>query len=143
MDPMRRRRYIRAAGGCFGAVALSGCAEVLPSGDQDPEYPGGTLIVENTGDNPVRVAVTTKSDQYDASLDTDIAGGEVIVRREFVTAEQGKIVTLEAQVAETGDRISFQFLPAGGGDEYPPEVARLTFENAVEASATWTATTGT
>ena len=143
MDPMRRRRYIRATGGCFGAVALSGCAEVLPSGGRDPEYPGGTLIVENTGDNPVRVAVRTKLDQYDAALETAIAGGAVIVRRAFVTAEPGKIVTLEAQLGETGEPISFQFLPAGGGDEYPPEVARLTFENAVEASATWTATSGT
>jgi hypothetical protein len=81
-------------------------------------------------------------DQYNASLDTAVAGGETIVRREFVTAEQGDIVTLEALLGETGESLSFQFLPEGS-DDNPPEVAELTFENAVEASASWTATSGT
>lgn len=142
-EAMQRRRYLRATGGCFGVVALYGCAEILSTGDQDPDYPGRSLGVENAGDTPVRVAVNTKLDQYAASLDANVAGGEVIVRREFVTAEQGEIVTLVAQLGETGDRLRFQFLPAGGGDESPPEVAHLTVENAVEASATWAATSGT
>lgn len=140
---MQRRRYLRAVGGCFGALSLSGCTEMLPGGEQGPEYPGGTLIAENTGDSAVRVSIQTKSDQYDAALDAEVAAGETAVRREFVTADRGDIVTLEARLGETGDRLRFQFLPAGGGDDSPPEVAQLTFENAVEASATWTATNGT
>jgi len=139
---VQRRRYLRATAGCLGAVSLAGCAGILPTGDQGPEYPGGTLLVENTGDSSVPVSVQTKLDQYDASLHTEVAAGETTVRRAFVTAEQGDIVTLEARLGETGDRMRFQFLPAGG-DDSPPEVARLTFENAVEASATWTATSGT
>ncbi|WP_390293438.1 hypothetical protein [Haloarchaeobius litoreus] len=91
----------------------------------------------------MRVSIQTKSDQYDAALDAEVAAGETAVRREFVTADRGDIVTLEARLGETGDRLRFQFLPAGGGDDSPPEVAQLTFENAVEVSATWTATNGT
>lgn len=124
-------------------LSLAGCAEILPSGNSDPEYPGGTLVIENTGDNRVRVSVNTKLEQFDAALDTEVAGGETIVRREFVTAELGDIVTLEALLGETGEQIRFQFLPAGGSEDTPPEVAHLTFESAVEASATWTATSGT
>lgn len=139
---MHRRRVLRGVGGCLTAVSLAGCAGVLPGGDQDPEYTGGTLVVKNTGDNSVQVSVSTKLDQYDASLDTAVAGGETIVRREFVTAEQGDIVTLKALLGETGEPLRFQFLPEGS-DDNPPEVAELTFENAVEASASWTATGGT
>ncbi|WP_435075176.1 hypothetical protein [Halorubrum sp. HHNYT27] len=124
-------------------LSLAGCAKMLPSGNTAPEYPGGTLVIENIGDRPVRVSVNTKLEQFDAELDTEVAGGETVVRREFVTAESGDIVTLEALLGETGEQISFQFLPAGGGEDYPPEVAHLTFETAVEASATWTATSGT
>jgi hypothetical protein len=105
-------------------------------------YPGGTVVLENTGNDPVSVSVATESDQYTASLDTSVAAGETVVRREFVTAERGDVVTLVAQLGQTGDEILFQFLPAGGGDDAPPEVARLTFENAVEAGASWTATSG-
>jgi hypothetical protein len=138
---MQRRRYLRAIGGCLGAVSVSGCTGILPGDNQDPEYPGGTLVLENTGNNAVTVSVETKLEQYDASLDTEVAAGTTVVRREFVTATQGEIVTLVAQLGSTGDEIRFQFLPAGGEDS-PPEVAQLTFENAVEASATWTATSG-
>lgn len=139
---MRRRRLLRGIGGGLAAVSLAGCASVLSSGEQEPEYPGGTLVVKNTGDNSVRVSVSTKLNQYDTSLDTAVAGGKTIVRQEFVTAEQGDIITLEAVLGETGEPISFQFFPEGS-DENPPEVAELTFENAVEASASWTATGGT
>jgi hypothetical protein len=123
-------------------VSLSGCLGLFPGDTRSPEYPGGSLVVENTGTAPVRVSVETKVAQYNATLDTDVPGGEQIVREEFVTADMGDIVTLEARLGETGDWIRFQFLPAGG-DDYAPEVAHLTFENAVEASATWTATSGT
>lgn len=138
---MERRRYLCAIGGCLGAASVSGCTGILPGSNQEPEYPGGTLVVENTGNNPVPVSVETKLEQYDASLDTEVAAETTAVRREFVTANQGAIITLVAQLGSTGDEIRFQFLPAGGEDT-PPEVAQLTFENAVEASATWTATTG-
>jgi hypothetical protein len=139
---MWRREYIRATISCIGVVSVAGCSGILPGGDQNPAYPGGTLVVENTGDNPVHISVNTKLEQYDASLDTEVDGGETIVRREFVTADNGDIVTLEARLGETGDPLRFQFLPAGGDEDAPPEVAQLTFENAVEASATWTATRG-
>ena len=139
---MQRRQLLRGVGGCLAALSLAGCAGALSGGDQNPEYPGGTLVVKNTGDNSIRVSVSTKLDQYNASFDTAVAGGETIVRREFVTAEQGDIVTLEALLGETGESLSFQFLPEGS-DDNPPEVAELTFENAVEASASWTATGGT
>lgn len=89
------------------------------------------------------VSIQTKLPEYDASLDADVAPGETAVRRAFVTAAQGDIVTLEARLGETGELIRFQFLPAGGEEGSPPEVAQLTFENAVEASASWTATSGT
>jgi hypothetical protein len=138
---MERRRYLCAIGGCLGAPSVSGCIGSLPGSNQEPEYPGGTLVVENTGNNAVPVSVETKLDQYDASLDTEVAAETTVVRREFVTANQGEIITLVAQLGSTGDEIRFQFLPAGGEDA-PPEVAQLTFENAVEASATWTATSG-
>lgn len=140
---MQRRQYLRTVGACSSMLSLAGCTEVLPSGNGNPEYPGGTLVVENIGDNPVRVSINTKLDQFDAALDTEVAGGETVVRREFVTVEPGDIVTLEALLGETGEHIRFQFLPAGGGKDTPPEVAHLTFETAVEASATWTATRGT
>lgn len=140
---MQRRRYLRAAGGCLGAVSLSDCTGVLSGGDQSPEYPGGPLLVENTGDSSVLVSVQPKLAQYDASLDAGVAPGETAVRRAFVTAERGDVVTFEARLGETGELIRVQFLPAGGDDGSPPEVARLTFEDAVEASATWTATSGT
>jgi len=139
---MQRRQLLRGAGGCLAAVSLAGCAGALSSGDRDPEYPGGTLLVTNTGDDAVPVSVRTKLDTYDASLDTAVPGGETVVRREFVSARQGDIVTLEALLGETGERLRFQFLPEGS-DDNPPQVAELTFENAVEASASWAATGGT
>ncbi|MHC3381983.1 hypothetical protein [Haloarcula sp. H-GB5] len=124
-------------------LSLTGCVEMLPGGNGGSEYPGGTLVVENTGDSPVKVSVNTKLELFDATLDTVVTGGETVVRREFVTAESGDIVTLEALLGKTGETIRFQFLPAGSGEDTPPEVAHLTFETAVEASATWTATSGT
>lgn len=65
------------------------------------------------------VSVGTKLDQYTASFDTAVTGGETIVRREFVTAERGDIVTLKPLLGETGERLSFQFLPEGSGDNRP------------------------
>jgi len=135
------RRYLSAPGECLGTAALSGCAGIVGE-DPNAIYPGGTVVLENTGNDPVSVSVATESDQYTASLDTSVAAGETVVRRAFVTAERGDVVTLVARLGQTGDEIPFQFLPAGSGDDAPLEVARLTFENAVEAGATWTATSG-
>ena len=142
---MQRRRYLGSIGVVLGSASCAGCLGVLPSGNGSggPEYPGGTLVVENTGDATVDVSVTTSSEEYDASLDASVGGGETLVRREFVTAESGDVVTLAAQLGDEGEPLEFEFLPAGGEGDSPPEVARLTVENAVEASATWTATEGT
>ena len=141
---MERRQYVGAIASIFGSMSVAGCTGLLPLGDasENPEYPGGTLLVENTGETAVTVSVTVTSDEYDASLNASVAGGETLTRRKFVTAESGDVVTLAAQLGNEGDLIEFQFLPAGGDGDSSPEVARLTFENAVEASATWTAISG-
>ncbi len=141
---MRRRRFTGAIISILGSASLAGCTGLIPPGNESdsPDYPGGTLVVENTGMSSVHVSVSAGPDRGDASLDTNAAGGETLVRREFVTAERGDVVTLTAQLGSEGEPIEFQFLPAGGGDDTPPEVVRLSIENAVEASATWTATKG-
>ncbi|WP_229125061.1 hypothetical protein [Halapricum desulfuricans] len=141
---MRRRRYLGTIGAVLGSVSSAGCMGLAPlgHGNESPEYPGGTLVVENTDQAAVDVSVTASPEEYDASLDTTVGDGEILVRREFVTAERGDVVTLAAQLREEGVPIEFQFLPAGGDGDSPPEVARLTVKNAVEASATWTATKG-
>lgn len=141
---MDRRQYVSAMSAVLGSTSVAGCAGHLPFGndDESPEYSGGTLLVENRGETAVNVSVTVTSDGYDASLNASVAGGETLVRREFVTAESGDIVTLAAQLRSEGEPTEFQYLPAGGDGDSPPEVARLAFENAVEASATWSAIRG-
>ena len=142
---MHRRRFLGAISGVLGSAILAGCTGLVPLGNESesPEYPGGTLLIENTGTTDVTVSVTADPAKHDASLDTSVAGGETLVRREFVSAESGDVVTLTAQLGSDGEPVEFQFLPAGGDGGTPPEVARLTFENAVEANATWTASGGT
>ena len=138
---MQRRIFISTVGtGVIGA-SLSGCAG-FSDGNKGGRYPGGTLVLSNTGDSAVSVSVTVKPAEYNVSLDTTVEGGEALVRRKFVTADPGDIVNLAARLGNTGEPISFRFLPAGGGDDATPEVARLTFENEVEAEASWTATPG-
>lgn len=142
---MRRRRYLGVVGSVIGSASVAGCAGLVPLGteSESQEYPGGTLTVENTGETAVNVSVAVRSDGYNTSLDSSVSGGETLLRREFVTAERGDVVTLAALLGNEGDSVEFEFLPAGGeSEDSPPEVARLTFENAVEASATWTATRG-
>lgn len=141
---MRRRQYFGAISAVLGSASFVGCTGLVPLGNEseNPEYPGGTLLIENTGQMAVNVSVTATPDEYDASLDASVAGGETLIRREFVTAESGDVVTVAAQLGGEGEPIEFQFLPAGGDGDSPPEVARLTFENAVEASASWTAIRG-
>ena len=142
---MRRRRYLGTVSAVFGSASVAGCTGLVPFGTESerPEYPGGTLIIRNTGKTTVNVSVTVSPDEHDASLDTPVSSGETLIRREFVTAEAGDIVTVAALLGREGEPIDFQFLPAGGEDgDAPPEVARLTFKNAVEASATWSATGG-
>jgi hypothetical protein len=141
---MNRRRYLGTIGAVLWGAAFSGCSGLVSLGEksENPEYLGGTLIVENTGEAVVNVSLTVSPDEFDASLDTSVAGGETLIRREFVSAERGDVVTVAAQLGSEGKPVEFRFLPAGGEDDSPPEVAHLTFENAVEASATWTATRG-
>lgn len=141
---MNRRTYLTALGGFSGIASLSGCVGMLPTGtDEGPEYPGGTLVIENTGETPVDVSVSVVEGQLSASLDTTVSAEETIVERGFVTTSEGDVVTLTAQMGAKGEPTSFEFLPAGGEDTAPPEVARLSVENAVEESATWTAIEGT
>ena len=142
---MRRRRYLGVIGSVLGSASVAGCTGLVPLGgeNESPEYPGGTLIIENTGRAAVNVSVTTSSNGYDASLDASVSSEETLLRREFVTAERGDVVTLAALLGNEGEPVEFEFLPAGGErEDSPPEVARLTFENSVEASATWSATSG-
>lgn len=142
---MRRRRFLGTVSAIFGSASVAGCTGLLPFGTESdgPEYPGGTLIIKNTGEAAVNVSVTVSPDEHDTSLDATVSGGETLIRREFITAEAGDIVTLAALLGSEGEPTDFQFLPAGGEDrDVPPEVARLTFENVVEANATWSATGG-
>lgn len=142
---MDRRQYIGAITAALGSTSVAGCAGLLPFGNESgtPEYPGGTVLVENMGETAVNVSVTVTQAKYDASIDASVSAGETLTRREFVTADPGDVVTLTAQLGSEGGPTEFQFLPAGGDGDSPPEVARLTFENAVEAGATWTAVGGT
>jgi hypothetical protein len=141
---MHRRRFAGAIISVLGSASFAGCTSLNPLENESdrPNYPGGTLVVENTGTSSVQVSVTADPERDNASLNTTVASGETVVRREFVTAGSGDVVTLTATLGSEGEPIEFQFLPAGGDDDTPPEVARLSFENAVEASATWAATQG-
>lgn len=127
---MKRRVFIAGAG---GLAAAAGCVGRNRSGG----YPGGTVVVESEADDSLSVSVTAPG--RSASLSATVSPGERVVRRAFVTAEAGESVTLRALLGADGDPIDFDFLPAGSGTA-PPEVARLSVKNAVEASATWTAT---
>jgi len=65
---------------------------------------GGTLVVEGTEDNTVPVSVETKSARDDASVETEVAAGTAVVRREFLTAnrgDRGKVVTPVARFGST------------------------------------------
>ncbi|MEF8830898.1 MAG: hypothetical protein V5A23_05105 [Halobacteriales archaeon] len=140
---MNRRTYLASIGGTVGAAATAGCAGFLPTGKGDePSYPGGTLVVENEGDDTVRGSVTAVGPERSATFENAVPAGERSVERSFVTASAGDVVTLSATLGDGGDPKPFRFLPAGGDGDAPPEVARLVVENAVEASATWTATEG-
>ncbi|MFB6111757.1 MAG: hypothetical protein ABEJ35_04385 [Halobacteriaceae archaeon] len=140
---MHRRRYLAALTASLGATGLAGCVGVLPTPDEtEARYPGGTLVVENTGDDALEVGVSVVEEQYDASLETTVPAGERVVVEEFVTAASGTVVTLAGQVGADGEPVRFEFLPGGGSGSVPPEVAVFEVENAVEASATWTATAG-
>ena len=125
-------------------MQLAGCLDALPTGAGDsPTFPGGTLVVENTAESGLQVAVTVVEDEWSSTLETTVPGEDTVVREEFVTANQGDVVTLAAVIGGDGEPTTFAYLPAGGASDAPPEVAHLTIQNAVEASATWTATPGT
>lgn len=140
---MRRRRFFTRIVGSITLLSISGCAGLLPTEDgNSPDYPGGTLVVENAGESALDISVGVVEEQYSASLDTTVSAGDTDVRREFVTASEGDVVTLSAVLGGDGDPTTFEFLPAGGDGDAPPEVAALTIQNAVEESASWTALQG-
>ncbi len=121
------------------------CRDAPSEGDSAPEYPGGTLWVYNTSQSDLSITVTTVDHSPSATLETTIPAGETVIRREFISTAPGTAATLAARIGDDGEQKTFEFLPDGGGDESdaPPEYARLTIENAVEASAEWTAREGT
>jgi hypothetical protein len=125
------RRQFLAGLGTGSLLAAAGCSG-------DPDRPGGTLVVENRYDRAVSVTVTAtgRSARFERSVD---AGGTA-VDPAFVAADPGEVVTLAARIGDeaTPAPATFEFLP-GGGDGTPPELARLTVQNPVEAAATWTA----
>ena len=140
---MRNRRQVLAAVGSTVSIAsVSGCLGVFSTSETDPRYPGGTVVIENNGEQSLAVSVTVVEDAYDATIETSVSGGETHVRREFVDADAGEIVTLSARLGDSGDPTTFELLPAGGENHARPEVARLTIQNTVEASAHWTAERG-
>ncbi|WP_135661761.1 hypothetical protein [Halorhabdus rudnickae] len=138
-----RRQFLATVGSTFGVASVSGCLEILSIDSTAQSYPGGTILVENAAERSLAVSVTVAEDEYDASLETTVSGGETHVRRGFVAADAGAVVTLTARLGDRGDPTTFDFLPAGGEKNARPEVARLTIHNAVEASADWTAMRGT
>lgn len=129
---MNRRRFL-ADGTGLGAAILAGCSFLR--GDAAPEYPGGTLWIYNSHRSDVEIAVTTVDHTPEASVETTVPAGETLIRREFVTAESGEAVTLAARI-DSGDRLTFEFLPAGTADA-TPEYARLDIDTPV--SANWSA----
>ncbi|QSG12336.1 hypothetical protein HSBGL_1926 [Halapricum desulfuricans] len=102
----------------------------------------GTTVIENNGDQSLAVSITVVKDTYDATIETSVPAGETHVRRDFVDADAGEIVTLSARLGDSGDPTMFELLPTGGENNARAEVARLTVQNAVEASAQWTAERG-
>lgn len=137
-----RRQFLAAVGSTVSIASVSGCLGVLPSSETDPRYPGGTVVIENNGEQSLAVSITVVEDTYDATIETSVPAGETQVRREFVDADAGEIVTLSARLGDRGDSAPFELLPAGGENNARPEFARLTVRNAVEASAHWTAERG-
>lgn len=120
---MNRRRFLSGSMG-LGATMLDGCN--FPRGDSAPEYPGGTLWIYNSYRSDVEVAVRTVHRSPERAIETTVPASETLIRREFVTADPGEIVTLAARVADN-DRHAFTFLPAGS-DDAGPEYARLDIE---------------
>ncbi|WP_136688003.1 hypothetical protein [Halorhabdus amylolytica] len=70
-------------------------------------------MIENVAKRSLAVSITVVEDGYDATLETDVSGGETYVRREFVAADPGDIVTLAARFGESGDPATFEFSPTG------------------------------
>jgi len=137
-----RRQFLAAVGGTISIVSVSGCLGVLPSSETDSRYPGGTVVIENNSHQSLTVSIMIVEDEYDAAIETSVPAGETQVRRKFVDADAGEVITLAARLGDSGDPATFNFFPAGGENNARPEIARLTVQNAVEASAQWTAERG-
>lgn len=140
---MNRRKFL-TVGASAALVSMGGCAG-FPRGDSAPEYPGGSLYLYNTSRSAQTVVVTTIDHSPPKTFETTVPAGETVVQPEFVSAPPGTVVTIAARIGEDGEQKPFEFLPSGGGDgsDAPPEYARFTITNAVEASAEWTAREGT
>ena len=139
---INRRQFLAAVGSTGSIASVSGCLGVLSASEIDPRYPGGTVVIENNGDRSLAVSLSVVEDAYDATIETSVPAGETQVRREFVDADPGEVVTLSARLGGSGDPATFKLLPAGGEHNARPEIARLTVQNAVEASVHWTAERG-
>lgn len=128
---MPSRRQFLAAVGASAAVATAGCTG--PFGQRNdsvpgPEYPPGTLWVYNTTKSAISVTVETAEHSPAAAVEMTVPSGETAIRREFVSASPGTMVTLRARVASFAeDWLSFSFAPGGSasGDGTPPQYARL------------------
>lgn len=138
-DSTTRRQFLATVTGGVAVGSVPGCLGILPSGTTDSTYPGGTVVIENAGERTLAVSITVVEDGYDSSLEATVASGETHVSRGFVDADTGEVVTLAARLGDSGEATTFEFLPGGGENATRPEVTRLTIQNAVEASAAWTA----
>lgn len=129
---MSSRRLFLKTAGVSTASAMCGCTGLLTSDDDEgvpgPNYPSGTLWVYNTSRSDLSVTVTTVDHSPSATLKEVVPSGETDIRDAFVSAQAGTTVTLKARVESFAeDRISFSFMPSGGGSESdtPPQYARL------------------
>jgi hypothetical protein len=133
-----RRDYLLATT-TVGATVLAGCS----GGGSDPEYPGGTVVLDNQSDGPERfhVAVATGADA--APLAVDLDGGQREVHEGYVSTSEGTAVTLEGWFGIVEEGIeTVEFYPSGGGGD-GPQVAHMVLTNAVSVEWHWETAAGT
>jgi hypothetical protein len=115
----------------------------LGGGGDEPEHPGGTVVLENRGEaqeafnvDPVGGAVAEPIDDH------RLKGGETAVHERYVTAEPGTAVTLEGWFTFGRDEEKpVEFYPAGA-DGQPPQVAHMILSNAVSVAWRWETAAG-
>lgn len=111
----------------------------FPRDDSASEYLGWALMINNSYHSALKIAVKTAHRSLETAVETTVPAGETLLRREFVAAEPGEIVTLAARV-KGNDRYAFTSLSAGSGDA-APEYAHLNIKTPV--SVRWSARPGT